>query len=389
MIQKENVHYQQMILYGIKLVCGIGVGIIIYHTIFKNTVKEREQTEQTKQTEQTHKEQTEQTEQKQKEQTEQSQNECVSICTAPSSLLCEALVDEYSLHRMFENIKASSIEYDRNVLNFHKKSLIHDVIHSMVVNNCSCVIVRSETHRVIGILDTMDIVSHIIENEYDPDTPICRYVKKLAFAYSTSSLFEVAQYLKSGFRYILVDVVGREKDTKDAQNSQNSQDSQNVKETSIVSQGSMLRYLWANKALMDKENVLLSYVREMSSEKSDTKITTVHSHESIFEAYDIMKKKNISSVPIIDENQNYLSIISISDVKKILLHSVTQFDRCISCQQFIDIFGARTLIQYDLEDTVDTVLRRMIQCDIHHVYRLNTNKPIGVVSYVDIIKALF
>ncbi|MEC7001392.1 MAG: CBS domain-containing protein, partial [Actinomycetota bacterium] len=124
------------------------------------------------------------------------------------------------LHRECQRIAVNVVEYDRKLLKFEAGATVRQVLDGMRREDCACVLVYKRG-RLCGILDVTDVVAYFTQNALNLDCEIRRCLRKMVYVYSNANLLEAAQYLKSGFRYIVV---------------QGSQ-------PSILSQGSVLRYL--------------------------------------------------------------------------------------------------------------------------------------------------
>lgn len=302
------------------------------------------------------------------EMNEELSTSCDTVTSANSgyNLCVKHILHDFTLCKSFQMISISSIPYDKKVLTFAHTTPLSVVLQDLHTYTCSCAIVE-KNNRMHGIVDTKDIVSYILQHGYDTGAPISFCVQKFVYVYPNSNLLHVAQYLKSGFRYIIVNDVKQ----------------------SIVSQGSMLRYIHANQHLMEQEDV---FARSIQDHKicAYQKIISIQHCANVIEAYDLMLDKNVTSLPIVDEANACVSVISMSDIKVFANHSNVnlQNETCIDFVQKSrkDI----SPICCEFEDSLISVIDTMINRHIHHVYILDESRtPVGVVSYVDIIKLIF
>lgn len=300
---------------------------------------------------------------------------------------------DYSLHASFGQVEIASIEYDKTVLEFNENDSIEAVLNILAIHECSCGIVVRHDNTIIGILDTTDVTTRILQHGYKKNDSIKSYVRKKIYIYPNSSLSQVARYLMSGFRYIIV---------------------RHPTHNSIVSQGSVLRYLHANKCLMEQEEVLATSIQELGICKNQT-ILCMNMYDSIRDAYTTMIQKDITSLPIVDDTDKCVAVISMSDIKLFCREhakfctgyashdertSITDsedYPYCkyisldMNCIQFVNIdLKHDHVISCSMQSTLSSVMESMIEHHIHHIYVFGAgDEPIGVVSYIDIIRLLF
>ncbi len=269
-----------------------------------------------------------------------------------------------TLHKAFLEINAKDLFYDRKVLFFNTDVKIYIVLQQLLEERCSCCVVTDKKKKIYGIVDTSDIVAFIINNGYNDDVKIASFVRKLIYVYEYTNLLDITQYLKHGVRYIIV---------------KNSV-------TSIISQGSILRYIHHNKMLMEQDDILNASVINLNICKNQ-KILTASLFEGIIEAYERMNSHNITSMPVVDNDNMCVTILSNSDIKHISSDNVYT-----KCGDYLNRLRKNNniILTFDDFDTIDYILSKMIHFDVHHLYKLDEQKcPVGVISYVDIIKALF
>jgi CBS domain-containing protein len=272
-----------------------------------------------------------------------------------------------ALHRECQRIPVSSVEYDRPILKFKTDATIRDVLTGMRGESCTCAVVYKGA-SLCGIIDVTDIVSYMVQNGLDVNDTIRGCIRKMVYVYSNSNLLEVAQYLKSGFRYIVV---------------------QDPRQPSIVSQGSVIRYIYINQSYFEQRETLESTIRELEICNMQ-KILTVNSSDSVLKAYDLMVRKNITSLPVVDDHGIARAVLGMSDVRFLVdVEYDSLFD--LPCLIFLQTLKlSREIVTCDLDVQLGEVLRLMIEHHINQVYITETSGiPIGVVSFVDIIKAIF
>ena len=266
-----------------------------------------------------------------------------------------------------DSYTAGEITYDRTVLNFEENHTLKTFVQKLHQNNCCCGIIYNENREIVSILDTIDIVGYLLRYGYDENEKVSACMQKLVFVYDTCNLQDITQYLKSGFRYIIV------KSTID-------------ESTSIVSQGSVLRYLYKNNHIS-----VTKLKHSISDLKICTRQTIIYGNENdnVLETYEIMLQHNITSIPILDNCRKCVFVLSIHDVIKAIVNDLPFDIPCIEFGKRLheDKFNA---ILSSSEQSLQHVLDLMITHKIHHVYIHDDEEQIiGVISYVDIIKILF
>jgi len=295
-----------------------------------------------------------------------SESSSVTDCGFVNSFVCNFILKnitiDCSLHKAFQEIHAKDMFYDKKVIFFNTNAKIHEVLNKLLHEKCSCCIIE-KNKNIYGIVDTNDIVAFIIKHGYNPNEVISLFVRKLIYVYDYTNLLDITQYLKHGIRYVLV----------------------KNPVTSIISQGSVLRYIYSNKNLMEQDDILNTSIVNLKICKNQ-KILTASVFENILESYEKMNLYDITSLPVIDINNACVAILSTSDIKHIRCERLN-----MTCEDFLHILQKKDeIITFDDFDTIDHILYKMITFDVHHLYKLDKDKsPIGVISYVDIIKALF
>lgn len=279
--------------------------------------------------------------------------------------------DDFTLQKAFKMIKSIEIPYDREIVIFDNCTPISNVLNTMLLKKCSCGIVK-KFNNVIGIIDTYDIASFIFRGG-NFETPVEFVVKKMIYVYSNINLFEVAQMLKSGIRYIVV----------------------YADSSTIISQGSILRYIHSNICLLDEK--VVSQTIDESKLCDSQMMITIQSTDNVYHALSLILDNNITSLPVI-ENDKCISVLSVSDIKAANDNQFLDMN-CIDYIKFsrdkISNFtnlsiSPSTVITCTKNDTITTVLETMISKKVHHLYVCDNHMHLeGVVSFVDIIRILF
>jgi CBS domain-containing protein len=133
----------------------------------------------------------------------------------------------------------------------------------------------------------------------------------------------------------------------------------------------------------------------------DKEIYSIASYETAKYAFNKMLSKKITSLPIIDNyTREIVGIISMSDIKvlsdpkciiaELLNYNVLEFLK-ISRQyvaQRMDVTprAVTHVVHCKRTDTLDYIVNLMLDSNVHHIYVLEEARPIGVVSFVDILR---
>jgi len=281
------------------------------------------------------------------------------------------------LQKQFEQTCACYIEYDKPVLRFNMNFKIIQCIKDLSEQDCSCAIVE-KAGKVVGVIDTIDIVNFLMCYEgLDLCKTLKQCVRKMVIVYNTSNLMEVAKYLRCGFRYIIV--------------------SNSNKDYSIISQGSMLRYIFSNRDFLEQDSVFKESLRNLRI-CSEKKLVTISCNECVTDAFNLMLKMDITSIPLVDSTGKCVSVMSMSDIKCVASIDLIEIDSVlkISCLNFVKFAREQLnkhsfshIISCSMDESLENVMQTMTDYDIHHIYILDEGVAVNVVSYVDIIKTLF
>lgn len=126
-------------------------------------------------------------------------------------------------------------------------------------------------------------------------------------------------------------------------------------------------------------------VDDILREKRDTRIITVRMNETVATAVQVMQRENISSVIVKDvcrtEGNTVVGVFSERDVTRAL---ATYGSR--TPDLLVSSFLNRTLISCRLDDSIETVLRRMNEHQVRHLPVLQEFALLGVISATDLMR---
>jgi len=112
-----------------------------------------------------------------------------------------------------------------------------------------------------------------------------------------------------------------------------------------------------------------------------------------------LSKNKISAVGVVNENGELIGNLSLTDLRSIgEIEGLAQLNLPIKgYQQRIEALSSeRTIPHYKYPvkanetDTLDSIIQTLITYNIHRIYIVdNLNKPIGILSLIDILQELF
>jgi len=125
-----------------------------------------------------------------------------------------------------------------------------------------------------------------------------------------------------------------------------------------------------------------------------TELITVHPDLSIRQLIKLMLEKSISGVPVVDEFNNLVGIISEKDIIKAverLIKIKVSLDEQKEWQggfNWVEGIMTKKVITVDEEDPVEKVCQVMSEHRIHRVPVMRGNKIVGIISTMNILKMI-
>jgi len=234
----------------------------------------------------------------------------------------------------------------------------------------SCSIIHDLDAQPVGTYDWLSIVAAII----DGSGYHSRTMTPLVSEQSNASIAQIIRRLRRGVRYVAV--LGDE--------------------MKVVSQGTILRFVLAQSKEREEWTPFLDKLRSTTLHGiGPESIRTIHASCSARQAYEQMVRREITSMPIVDDCRRCTGVISVSDAH--ILGSIENANEFLSLtvHEFVERSrGHRrpstTVIVALRDDTLwDTVLR-MLEEKIHHIYIVNSHHtPVGIVSFGDVLRFCF
>ncbi|ABS66494.1 CBS domain-containing protein [Xanthobacter versatilis] len=126
-------------------------------------------------------------------------------------------------------------------------------------------------------------------------------------------------------------------------------------------------------------------VDDMLRAKRDTRIITLRMHETVADAVLVMKRENISSVIVKDvcrtEGNTVVGVFSERDVTRAVLEHGANTPKMVLASLL-----KREVISCSLADSIETVLRLMVEHQVRHLPVIENHSLVGVISATDLMR---
>ena len=109
------------------------------------------------------------------------------------------------------------------------------------------------------------------------------------------------------------------------------------------------------------------------------RVITVKVDTPIYEALYLLAKNKISGIPVVDDEEHVVGVLSEKDVLRILV------DKKLDVKSTVDDYMSRDVICFKEEDSAIDVCKFFIRNNIRRVPIVSDNKLVGIVSRADII----
>lgn len=114
----------------------------------------------------------------------------------------------------------------------------------------------------------------------------------------------------------------------------------------------------------------------------NTNVITVTEDTSIYEALRLLSEKRISGMPVVDNNNSVVGILSEKDVLRILL------DDNVGSNNVVGDFMSHDVISFTEEDNAIDVCKFFIKSHVRRVPIVKDGKLVGIVSRRDIVNLI-
>lgn len=258
--------------------------------------------------------------------------------------------------------------YDKTLVVLSEDTTMNQALQQMHASRSTCALLYGENDALVGILDTRDIVRFVLRSTFSMNCSAQKAIRRCIVASANVSVNEICKHLCSGMRYIAVcSTVGGHQ---------------------IVSQRAMVAAILS-----------ASHTNEHLLQQLDTPIPPTclkqliccYDSESAKRAYEIMAAYNITSLPIVDQNGLMRGVISATDILYTrndvnLIHQTVMTFVENSRRDANISRNVNCIVSCKADDSLITVLRIMLHEEVHHIYLLEDDVPLGVISFVDILQ---
>lgn len=285
-----------------------------------------------------------------------------------------ALLEDYDEGDDKENAVMESVTqlvYDKPVLDVETSETVQSVFDRMYDARASYSIVKNpDDNSCIGLVDIPSLLRYLLSPR-STDVSIARAIRRCIVVPRTSSVALLMKHMCEGHRCVIID----------------NEDST----YQISSQRAFIRYLLEHKNERMQRH-LLKTLDDLSIGSKQEIITCLDTFTAS-EAFFMMCAYDITSLPIVDTDGLMCGVIGASDMLYIC-KDMSRID--LPVVQFVSESRMNAMITRDVSnvvtcyrtDTLHTVLDAMMNQSVHHVYIVDDGLPTGVVSFVDIIRAI-
>jgi len=264
--------------------------------------------------------------------------------------------------------------YDRKIVTVTEDTTAKEALNAMHDAGTSCALLYANDGALMGVLDTPDVVRHVLRATTLVSHTAVRLLRQCVVASDAMTLNDVFKHLRNGTRYVAI-----------ASSSGGHQ---------IVSQRSLVQ------AVLDAANENTTILEILSNTLCTAGIASfgrvVHVDDTACarHAFELMAAYGVTSLPICDPNGRVCGVISATDVlyarhdSSTLDTNVVHFVRG-SRKDAMNDRPVNCVVSCRAEDTFMIALRTMLHHHVHHVYVLTSDdEAMGVVSFVDILRRL-
>ena len=111
-------------------------------------------------------------------------------------------------------------------------------------------------------------------------------------------------------------------------------------------------------------------------------IISVKEYTPIYEALALLSENHISGMPVIDEDNSVLGILSEKDVLKVMI------DPRLGAQSVVGDYMSRDVISFTEEDNAVSICKFFMSSHVRRVPIVRDEKLVGIVSRRDIVQAI-
>lgn len=308
--------------------------------------------------------------------------------------------------RLLVNIKADVVRpADNKIFVANRTDNIVDVWKGLVAHNfLSCPVLQKTKHRYYGFIDMWDILKYVVDFFGTKDDQLLRnsddWIKLVSAhdEFMKKTVNDIMKYpltkrnpffpIHSGFSlFSAIEALAREKNLHrvpivDADR----------KLITVITQSQIVQIL--NKHLDSFGERKNKPVAMMDRFFED--VYTIHEDAVAMDAFKMMVEREVSGLAVIDTDGKLTGTISVRDLKAIsvdarmfwrLYQTVKNF--LLKIRKENNETGGdrpRSVVTVRSSDTLETVVKRLAEHDIHRIFIVDElKKPIGVISLKDVL----
>ncbi len=271
---------------------------------------------------------------------------------------------------IFENILARHLTYDKKIVLLDDSLTVNEAVQRLSVEQTTIALVSSRENGIIGILDTPDVIRYVLRR--GPfQLGVSSMLRKCVLADDDASVKEIVAHLRSGVRYIAINVGPK---------------------FEIVSQRAIIALVFDQ---MEQCPHLMSLGQRTVGDLglATRRPLRCSLSANAADAFESMAAYSITSLPIVDEHDEARGVISATDIFFACRENDTL---ALGVAEYVQKSRAWAGIRRDVADIISCamtdrlvdVLKRMLTEHVHHIYVIDQGTPIGVVSFVDVIRLL-
>ena len=260
--------------------------------------------------------------------------------------------------------------YDKEIVELEESMSLTTALEMMKDKQNTCALLYNDKKQLVGILDTPDVLCYILRGSASLDSSILQVIRNCTISEGHVTVNEICKIMCSGIRHIAIF---------------------HDKKYQIISQRALVEAI--HHASNDDEEIsdILSF--NVKSSEIGTRKNIISCKESCIarSAFELMSAYDITSIPIVNDNEKMVGVISASDILysrydiKFLEENVINY-----IQQSRNDAGisrsANTVVTCTDDDTLLSVLKKMKYECVHHIYILKDDAIEGVISFIDILK---
>lgn len=270
----------------------------------------------------------------------------------------------------FVDTRAGDLVYDRAIVRVLDTDSVTQTLNEMRQKDVTCAMVMMGASRddpdleLAGIVDAIDIVRFLLSARSADDEGIIEVVRQCVLASPTTFVSDIVAHLKEGRRYVAVRHAGGEH--------------------TLISQGSILRHVFQHVADDSRTIADGLMMLALGRPPQSWRLITCTSSSTAREAFASMAAYSISSVPIIDDEGRLLDVISARHALYATHDSIER--NVLEYVRSTDTSRDARCVHFSPDDTIATVSNAMVRENMRQVYIVVAQKPVGVISFVDMLR---